>query len=88
MSWGIAPDRFLIGKHRWLPRWRFQPTERLEDAFRLLEGASPDDYSMGSGNAASWARVQIAGSIGEAHDGSKPRAITYAVARAIGISIE
>jgi len=39
MGWSVAPDRYLIGNRSWIPRWRFQPLERLEDAFRLLEKA-------------------------------------------------
>jgi hypothetical protein len=41
MGWEIAPDRFLMGKRKWMPRWRFQPELKLEDAFRPLEAAMP-----------------------------------------------
>jgi hypothetical protein len=84
MGWRVAPERFMVGKGRWLPRWRFQPTERLEDAFRLLEEAAPQRYSMGcDGQGAFWVQVQIGQETGHAHDLSKPRAITLAVARAL-----
>lgn len=86
MHWGVAPDRFLIGDRRWMPRWRFQPAKRLEDAFRLLDVADPDEYSITSHRGGPFAvRVQIRGAIGEAHDAVKPRAIAHAVARAIGL---
>jgi hypothetical protein len=89
MGWGIGPDRFTMGGRRWLPRWRFQPTERLEDAFRLLEQAEPQEYAMGAAeNGGFWARVRIAGATGEARESSQARAITFAVARAIGIDPE
>ena len=39
-----------MGHRRWLPRWRFQPAENLMDAFRLLEGAAPAEYSMSGGS--------------------------------------
>ena len=81
MGWAVAPERFLVGKRCWLPRWRFQPTERLEDAFRLLEHAAPRRYSMGrNGQGAFWVRVQIGQATGHAQDQSKPRAIALAVA--------
>src|SRR5436853_200927 len=37
MGWTVAPDRFMTGKRRWMPRWRFQPLAKLDDAFGLLE---------------------------------------------------
>jgi hypothetical protein len=89
MGWEVAPDRFLIGGRRWLPRWRFKPAEKLEDAFRLLEQAAPRKYTMGRDEkGAFWVNVQIGAGTGEARDNSKPRAITHAVARAIGIEVE
>jgi hypothetical protein len=89
MGWEVAPDRFLLGDRRWLPRWRFQPTEKLEDAFRLLDAAMPQQYKMGREAAGLfWVRVRIAGKTGEARHHSKPRAITQAVARALQIPSE
>jgi hypothetical protein len=86
MGWGVAPDRFLIGNRSWIPRWRFQPLERLEDAFRLLEKAQPEQYSMDGGpDGAFSVRVRIGGRLGKARDDSKPRAITLALARALGL---
>ena len=89
MGWGIAPERFLLGRRTWIPRWRFQPTERLEDAFRLLEEAAPQKYTMGrEGKGLFWARVQIGRATGRARDLSKPRAITLAVARALRLQVD
>jgi Phage ABA sandwich domain len=89
MGWGIAPERFLLGRRGWIPRWRFQPTERLEDAFRLLEEAVPRRYSMGrNGKGSFWVRVQIGQETGHAQDLSKPRAITLAVARALKLPVD
>ncbi|MFZ5926321.1 MAG: hypothetical protein ACOYX1_02625 [Acidobacteriota bacterium] len=85
MGWGVAPDRFLIGNRSWIPRWRFQPLERLEDAFRLLEKAQPEHYSMGlDGSGRFSVEVRIGGKLGVARDELKPRAITLAIARALG----
>jgi hypothetical protein len=89
MGWGVGPERFLIGGRRWLPRWRFQPGKRLADAFRLLEHAAPSEYSMGAAeNGSFWVKVRVAGTTGEAREPSKPRAITFAVARALGIDVD
>lgn len=89
MGWEAAPDRFLLGERRWLPRWRFQPTEKLEDAFRLLDAAAPQNYKMGrEAVGLFWVRVRIAGKTGEAQSQSKPQAITLAIARALRIPAE
>lgn len=89
MGWSAAPDRFLMGNRKWIPRWRFAPLTNLADAFRLLDAAKPVEYAI-SGRATGEfrVRVRLAGGTGEARDTSKPRAIAYAVARAIGISLE
>jgi len=89
MSWRVGPDRFLLGGRRWLPRWRFQPTKRLEDAFRLLERVAPQEYSMGEIKGGGfWVKIRAAGAVGEASESSKARAITFAVARALGIDMD
>lgn len=86
MGWNVAPGRFLVGKRSWIPRWRFQPLERLEDAFRLLEKTQPEQYSMGAGlDRAFSVQVRIRGRAGEARGDSKPHAITLAIARALGL---
>jgi hypothetical protein len=86
LGWVAAPDRFLMGGRRWLPRWRFRPAENLADAFQLLEAASPEQWTMGGDKAGDFSvRVQLRGVIGEARNGSKPRAITLALARALGL---
>jgi hypothetical protein len=86
MGWNVAPDRFLTGNRSWIPRWRFQPLERLEDAFRLLEKAQPEHYSMGlDRNGRFSVEVRLGGKLGLASDEVKPRAITLAIARALGL---
>lgn len=89
MGWRVAPGRIMMGGRGWKPSWRFQPTKKLEDAFRLLEAADPDDHSIHCRRGSDCVvRVQIGGTIGEASDSCKARAITYAVARAIGLEPE
>jgi hypothetical protein len=89
MAWRVGPERFLVGNRRWLPRWRFQPTERVKDAYRLLERAAPQEYSMDRGqDGLFWVKVCIAGATGEAQESTQARAVTFAVARAIGLDPE
>jgi hypothetical protein len=88
MGWGVAPERFLLGGRRWLPAWRFQPIENLDDAFKLLEKSAPQEYSMGDDGKGFWIRIRIGKTIGEARDRSKPRAITSALAHALGLEVD
>lgn len=89
MGWSIGPDRFMTGNRSWLSRWRFQPVEKLADALRLLEVAAPEEYSLrGDGEGNSWVHVRIDNATGEACSASKPCAITWAIARAVGIEVE
>jgi hypothetical protein len=88
MRWDVAPDRFLVGKRKWMPRWRFQPEKKLEDAFRLLEAATPQKYTLSrEGLGPFCVQVWIDGRSGKAQDRSKPRAITWAVCRALRIQV-
>jgi hypothetical protein len=89
MGWSVGPDRFVRGKRGWMPRWRFQPAQNLEDAFRLLDCAAPDEFSISGGNNLEVVvRVRIGEVIREASGTSKPLAITHAIARAVGIEVE
>jgi hypothetical protein len=86
MRWTVHLGRYQMENRRWTPAWRFQPTKRLEDAFRLLDAADPEEYTINAHRGATvTVRVQISGTAGEASGTSKARAITFAVARAIGL---
>jgi hypothetical protein len=87
MGWRIAPGRFLKSGRTWLPSWRFQPITRLDHALELLNKAT-DNYAITSGkNGITRVVVHIGNRSGTAEDRSKPRAITHAVARALGIRV-
>jgi hypothetical protein len=90
MKWDVTSDRFVLKGRRWIPRWRFRPTQRIEDAFRLLEALDPEQYTMsGRGGDDFCVRVHLRnGDVGDASNKSKACAITYAVARAIGVDFE
>ena len=89
MRWTVHPGRYLMENRRWKPAWRFQPMKKPEDAFRLLDAADPEEYSINARRGGAFTvRVQIGGVVGEASDSSKARAVTYAVARAVGLEPE
>jgi hypothetical protein len=89
MGWEVAPDRFLMGRRQWMPRWRFQPAENLEDAFRLVDAAAPQKFTLSREGAGPFCvTVRIGGKIGQAQDRSQPRAITFAICRALRIEVE
>jgi hypothetical protein len=88
MHWRVGPDRFLKTGREWIRRSEFEPLHKIDHAFRLLEQAAPQEYSMGVKQQGPFCvRVCIKGVIGEASDPSKAVAITHAVARAIGINV-
>jgi hypothetical protein len=89
MHWRATPDRFLTGRRGWMPRWKFQPTKNVKDAFRLLDAAAPQEYSVGTdANGDFGVRVKIGGVSAQALDKSKPLAICRAVAAAYGIKVD
>ena len=89
LGWRVGPDRYVLADRRWLKRERFQPTERVDAAFRLLGAVKPIDYKLGgSGSGACWAEVKLDGGSGEATSASMSLAICLAIARALGIDVE
>ena len=66
MGWTVGPDRFMMGNRGWMPRWRFQPADKLDDAFRLLQEAAPQAYSIcGDGTGNIHVQDRSAGRVGE-----------------------
>lgn len=89
MGWTVGSDRFMTGDRRWVKRWRFRPLENLLDAFRLLEKAAPQEYSMRSDSKGTFlVKIRIDDTTGKADGRSKPRVITCAIASALGIHVE
>lgn len=88
MGWRTSPGRFIKANRSWTPTWKFQPLKKLEHAMNLLERAAPQYFALeGDDKTEFRVKIQIAGVIGEARGQSKPRTITYAIARAIGITV-
>ena len=89
LHWRVTPDRFLTGKRGWLPRWKFQPAQKLADAIRLLEAANAEAYSVAAeANGSFLARVTVSGATGEAQARTKPLAICLALATVVGIEVD
>ncbi|OFV98395.1 MAG: hypothetical protein A3H28_02560 [Acidobacteria bacterium RIFCSPLOWO2_02_FULL_61_28] len=87
LHWCVAPDRFLTGNRSWIPKWKFNPLERLEDAFRLLDHSQPMRYAISQIGGAFQVEVERSGKVGKASGDSKPRAITLALARSLGLEL-
>lgn len=85
LGWKVCPDRFIKSGRNWIPRWRFEPLARLDDAFLVLDKVG-GSYSLSIDETGNFtAEVRVAGRIGTATGEPKARAITLAVCRALGI---
>ncbi|MCZ2149640.1 MAG: hypothetical protein LC126_17920 [Bryobacterales bacterium] len=88
MGWKVASGRFVKPSRSWIPKWRFAPLERLEDAFLLLDTARAAYTLSRSGAGAFAVSLQLGGGHGHASGDSKPRTITVALAMASGIEVD
>jgi hypothetical protein len=88
MGWRVTGGRFLMGDRRWEPRWRFQPAKKIADALQLLQKAASEEFSVRSDATGLFhARIRIDGKVGVAMEKSHARAVTFAIARAVGIDV-
>lgn len=87
LGWEVARDRFLRGNRSWLPRWRFDPLRRLDDAFRLLYAAAPSQYVIRFTNDQFRVTIRLRGATGKASDDTLPRAIVLALAQALKVEV-
>lgn len=87
LHWSVGPDRFLAGNRSWIPRWRFNPLEKLEDAFMLLDHSGSSRYSILNVGGAFDVEVEYAGRIGRATGSSGARTVTTALARSLGLEV-
>ena len=87
LHWRIGPDRFVTGNRSWLPKWRFNPLQRLEDAFMLLDHSKSVRYVISQTGGTFQVEVEHDGKIGKAAGKSKPRSITLALARSLGLEV-
>lgn len=85
LHWRVGPDRFMTRNRSWLPKWRFNPLERLEDAFMLLDHCRSVRYLISQTGGRFQVEVEHDRKIGKAAGLSKPRTITLALARSLGL---
>ncbi len=85
LGWRVAPDRFIKSGRSWIPKWRFSPLVRLEDAFQLLDAvASSYRLEVHEGGLFT-AEVRVGSHIGKTSGELKARTITIAVAQAFDL---
>jgi hypothetical protein len=85
LGWRAVPDRFLKSGRSWIPRWRFNPFQRLDDAFLLLDSAR-GVYKLATDPTGNFtAEVQIGSQVGCAAGDAKAKTITLAIARALKV---
>jgi hypothetical protein len=87
LHWRVGPDRFLTGQRSWIPRWRFNPLQRLEDAFLLLDSLKSSTYVISKSGDKFQVEVEHDGKVGRAAGTSKARVISLAVARCNGLKV-
>jgi len=87
IGWKASPDRFMKSGRSWIPRWRFQALVELADAFRLLDKGARQYTLTCDRRRAFIVEVQIGIRRGKASNKNKARAITLAVARALGLEV-
>jgi hypothetical protein len=85
LGWKVCPDRFVKAGRSWIPKWRFRPLARLEDAFLLLDRAGGTYVLSVGSDGVFTAEVQVGERIGKASGEPKARTISIAISRALGI---
>jgi hypothetical protein len=87
LGWQTAPNRYITSGRSWIPRWRFAPFSRLDDALLLLDRASSNyKLTMFKGGTFT-AEVHVDNRIGKAFGEPKARTITTALVRALGLKL-
>jgi hypothetical protein len=86
MGWKTFPNRFMTSERSWIPRARFRPLIRLEDAFALLDRAATSYTLKRAGNSFT-AEVRVGRLIGRASGRARAATITLAVAQALGLAV-
>ena len=88
LGWGVSPDRYLLGRRSWIPKWRFNPLEKLDDAFKLLDHSKLSRYDISmSGDGGFQVEIDVDGNVGKAAGEPKPRTIVLALARSLGLEV-
>jgi hypothetical protein len=84
LGWKVCPDRFIKSGRTWIPKHRFRPLARLEEAFLLLDRTA-GSYTLSSVRGLFTAEVRVGNRTGKATGEPKAKTITLALAQALGI---
>jgi hypothetical protein len=88
LGWKVMPDRIITSGRSWIPRWRFSPFTKLDDAFQLLESSRCTyTFEFGADGRFS-AQVKIGDRVGRAFGKANAHTITLALALALGLEAE
>ena len=85
LGWQAGPDRFIKTGRSWIPKWRFKPFARLDDAFSLLDRTGGIYTLAVEANGVFTAEVRIGNRVGRASGDPKARTITLAICRALDL---
>lgn len=86
LGWKVCPDRFIKAGRAWIPRSRFKPLARLNDAFLLLDTTAAS-YTLSSVSGVFTAEVQVGVRTAKVTGPANAQTITLALARALGIEV-
>jgi hypothetical protein len=87
LGWRPAPDRYVKASRGWVPRSKFRPLVDVRDAFRLLDAVTADYSLVTTPGGVFAAQVRLGGRTGKAAGEPKARAISLALARAMGLDV-
>lgn len=87
LGWKAVGGRFLKPNRAWTPSWKFAPLTSLDHAFKLLENAFATYTLSVKEDRTFTAEVTVAGHTGKASGEPKARAISIALADALGIAV-
>ena len=65
LHWRVGPNRFLTQGRCWVRKSRFNPLERLDHAFRLLDESGSGRYSIGFSGGRFRVEIELDGAVGE-----------------------
>ena len=78
----------MTAKRSWIPRWKFNPLERIQDAFMLLDASRSKHYTIVKAKGSFKVEVECDGRIGKATGQSSAQTITIALARSLGLDVQ
>ena len=88
LGWKTAPGRFIKPNRSWLPNCRFAPLTNLDQAFDLLERINGTFTLSTVESGLFQVEVHVGDRVGKASGEPKARAITLALAQALGIEVD